>query len=245
MNTHVPPVRSSAAFAVLFAVGALACGGSSDADGSSTSATSGSGGVGGAGGAEPLPTPSAADRAFAMLTGRFDSKEQAEVDPEYYAVQLQTCVVDAPALGERVLYVEQALMTKLGAPYRQRLYVISPVAGSTTRVTSDIYDLKAPKQAVGLCDAEALASFEASDAIKQDGCTVGLEFEESAQRFVGGTDGKACKSTLNGASYVTSEVVLDENIVESWDRGYDESDSQVWGAVAGAYRFVRRTPLAP
>jgi hypothetical protein len=245
MQASYSTVLLSAALLQPLALGALACGGSSEPTGASTSATSGSGGGGGAGGAEPLPSPSAVDRAFAMLTGRFDSKEQADAYPEYFAVQLQTCVVDAPAIGERVLYVEQALMTKLGAPYRQRLYAVGADGESTTRVTSEIYDLKAPKQAVGLCKSATPPAFDASDAVLQGGCTVRLDWEEAAKQFVGGTEGKGCESKLNGASYCTSKVALSEEALESWDRGYDSSDTQVWGAVAGAYRFVRRTPLAP
>ncbi len=48
-----------------------------------------------------------------------------------------------------------------------------------------------------------------------------------------------------GASYATSEVTLDEVALESWDRGYDDTDTQVWGATQGPYVFIRRTALPP
>lgn len=213
----------------------------------SGSGATGAGGAGGFGGSDgsggETGTRAPVDEAFRMLTGRFDSKDQADTAPAYYAVQLQTCVVSAPELGERVLYVEQALMTKLGSPYRQRLFAIEGVAGTPSEVESRVYELTQPKAAVGLCSQDPSKTFTAADAIAREGCTVRLSWNAEAKAFVGGTNGKACASDLNGASYATSEVTLDAEGLESWDRGYDSSDVQVWGAVNGAYEFVRRTPI--
>lgn len=58
--------------------------------------------------------------------------------------------------------------------------------------------------------------------------------------FSGSTDGKACSNDHNGAAHATSEVTLTPTGIESWDRGYDATDAQVGGAVAGAYRFDRK-----
>lgn len=52
-------------------------------------------------------------------------------------------------------------------------------------------------------------------------------------------------STLMRASYATSEVELRANGFTSWDRGFDASGRQVWGATAGPHQFVRRTPVEP
>jgi hypothetical protein len=46
-------------------------------------------------------------------------------------------------------------------------------------------------------------------------------------------------STLRGASWESSEVVLLPGVLETWDRGFDAAGQQVWGAVKGPYRFVR------
>jgi CpeT protein len=245
--------RALLTFTFALSLAAAACGGS-DADGTTTTGSSttggsggagptssGTGGSGGAGGSGADAT--SADAAFRMLTGRFDSKDQSMTDKSYYAVQLQTCVVAAPEIGSRVLYVEQALMTKLGSPYRQRLFVIEDAAGSPGTVESHVYDLAAPKAAIGLCEKNPSASFAAADAIEQVGCTVRLTRDEASGAFVGGTEGKACASELNGASYATSKVTLHDDGMETLDQGFDASDMQVWGAVKGPYLFVRRTPL--
>ena len=51
--------------------------------------------------------------------------------------------------------------------------------------------------------------------------------------FVGSTNEKDCTSNLRGASYATSEARIEENVLTSWDRGYDENGVQVWGAITG------------
>ena len=154
-------------------------------------------------------------------------------------MQLHTCVVLAPELGQRVLYIEQALLEQVGAPYRQRLYVIE--AGPGGGVVSRVFELRDPKPSVGLCDAPAgPRRFAASDVEEREGCRV--ELVRAGDVYRGGTTGKSCTSSLAGASYATSEVSVTPGTIESWDRGFDVNDRQVWGAELGPYRFERRTP---
>ncbi|MFZ9886039.1 MAG: chromophore lyase CpcT/CpeT [Myxococcota bacterium] len=186
---------------------------------------------------EAPAAPTAADLAFEQLTGRFDSSQQAATNPAYFAVQLHTCVIEVPELGERVLYVEQAMAQSLNAPYRQRLYVVrdDETAGA---VTSAVYTLVSPERFVGLCRGDEGAALPtALDAEPRSGCDVHLN--QVDELFVGATTGKTCESTLSGASYATSEVTMSATEIRSWDRGYDASDKQVWGAVAGPYIFNR------
>lgn len=181
------------------------------------------------------------DRAAELerfLTGRFDSVAQSKSDLSYFAIQLETCKVAAPALGEHVLYVEQARMETLGAPYRQRLYVIEATAdGARSRV----FELAAAAAARGLCKDPARITFTPTMVTERAGCAVHVRWE--ADRFVGGTLGKECPSELSGATYATSEVTIDVAGMRSWDRGFDDAGVQKWGAVKGPYVFERRTPL--
>jgi len=196
-------------------------------------------------GATPPSPPAAAEPDPAQelrrrLSGRFDSSAQAAEDPEHYkAVQLHTCVVLAPELGPRVLYIEQAMLEQVHAPYRQRLYVIE--AGPGGSVVSRVFELRDPKPSVGLCDAPAgPRRFGADEVEERVGCRV--ELVRTGEAYRGGTTGKACTSSLAGASYATSEVSVTTRTIESWDRGFDARDRQVWGAQLGPYRFERRTP---
>lgn len=196
------------------------------------------------------PDDALADKLATWLEGRFDSKAQAKRDPSYFEISLAMCRVDAPELGSRALYVEQAMIGK--APYRQRLYVVETIDAESAR--SRVYELVAPKAAVGLCDRDA-RTFTGADLTTRDGCDV--EMHWAGDRFLGHTpdarwDGmrfvpdpsaRRCPSDLNGASYATSEVELREAGLASWDRGYDEQGAQKWGAEKGPYEFTRRTPL--
>lgn len=199
--------------------------------------------------AQPDAKEQLATKLATWLEGRFDSKEQAKRDRSYFEITLVMCTVDAPELGKRALYVEQAMVGK--APYRQRLYVIEPIDPTSAR--SRVFELVSPKAAVGLCDREARA-FAATDVTTRDGCDVEMHWVDT--RFVGHTpdatwdgtrfmpnpSGQRCPSDLNGAAYATSEVELRDDGLESWDRGFDEAGTQKWGAERGPYEFTRRTP---
>ena len=51
----------------------------------------------------------------------------------------------------------------------------------------------------------------------------------------------ACASDLRGAAYATSEVTITPQFVLSWDRGFDNTGKQVWGATEGPYVFLRES----
>lgn len=192
--------------------------------------------------APPAVDPALAARTvYRYLLGRFDSAAQAQTDPRYFAIQLVACPVSAPELGTQVLYVEQARLDTPMQPYRQRLYAVQPGEGGA--VVSRVFELRRPERAVGLCGRATKAEYLSEEVVERAGCSVYLTAE--GDRFVGGTRGAECPSTLMGASYATSEVTLRADGMDSWDRGYDSAMRQVWGATAGAYRFERRTPLGP
>ncbi len=184
------------------------------------------------------PTFDAVGTLEQNLVGVFDSEQQSIDDPQYFAIQLITCPVHAPELGEDVVYVEQAVMDNAEQPYRQRLYVLDGDSATETASTS-VFALVDPYAAVGLCDGE-LATFEDADVTLRAGCGVAMDWDADEQAFVGGTTDTSCESTMNGASYATAEVWIGADRIDSWDRGFDANDEQVWGAEAGPYQFLRR-----
>lgn len=174
------------------------------------------------------------------LSGTFDSSEQASEDTSYYAVQLIACPVDAPRLGATVLYIEQALADSPSEPYRQRLYVIEALPDAddgSPRVRSSIYTIDNEAEAVGLCADSETWSFKAKQAELRDGCEVDLTWDGT--EFAGETGDETCPSDLNGASWASSEVVVRDDRIISWDRGWDDAGDQIWGATAGGYIFDR------
>lgn len=184
------------------------------------------------------------------LTGRFDSKDQAARDSSYREISLDVCEVTS-AFGPRSLYVEQAVIG--AAPYRQRLYVVEAIDGNSAR--SLVYEFENPKAAVGLCGREKKPAFKAEDAVPRPGCYVEMHWVTDhfeghtpdhawdGTKFVPNPDGERCTSSLQGASYAASSVELRDDLLRSWDQGFDAQGKQVWGATKGGYEFVRRDRL--
>ena len=187
-----------------------------------------------------LEVESIAPTYFRYLQGTFDSADQAAEDANYYAIELKMCQVDAPNMGEMVLYVEHAMGDD---PYRQRIYVIEEGDEPGAQARSVIYELLYPSSWTGFCEGDALTSGAITDdyVAKLEGCDVNVEWDGSS--FAGSTFEDACISDWAGASYATSEVTLSEDRLESWDRGWDAGDNYVWGATDGPYVFIRRTDL--
>jgi hypothetical protein len=180
-------------------------------------------------------------RAARYLTGVFSSGAQARTNANYFEVRL----VVHPIWRERDdgpwLYVEQAMATALDRPYRQRIYHLVPDVAS---VVSEVYELPDPAAAVGCFKDDApLANLTPDDLLRRTGCEIVL-VPVGADEFQGSTIGDACPSALNGAHHATSQVVLRENVLESWDRGFDAAGQQVWGARDGAYVFEREGDVA-
>ena len=186
--------------------------------------------------AEEVATLELAPMLAEQLSGHFDSSEQAASNSAYYAVSLKACDVEAPEFGSEVLYVEQALLSDLNAPYRQRLYVVEQLDDDT--VQSTIYSLINEDSAIGLCDRSETVSFTSSDVTLRQGCHVTLEWNGTG--FAGATEENSCESSLNGASYATSLVETTPSVISSWDQGRNSMGEQVWGAVDGPYIFSRQ-----
>lgn len=176
---------------------------------------------------------------FSYLRGTFDSSEQAAADPTYYDITLQMCPASVPDLGEYVLYVEQSVTGS--NPYRQRLYVLSPGDPPDTSAVSSIYEFNDPDPFIGFCGTGSTEGITVDAAYLLEGCDVTVTWD--GQAFTGGTGNGTCLTDYNGATYTTSEVTLDAEKLTSWDRGYNDADEQVWGAVDGPYIFVRQTAL--
>ncbi len=170
------------------------------------------------------------------LVGRFDSSAQSHADEDYRDVTLTTCRVDAPALGDQVLYVEQAITETLAEPYRQRVYVLEPEGADG--LVSRVYALQDPAGAVGACAQDEPMTLVAEAVEEREGCAVHLTWQHGL--FVGSTRGDACSSGLRGARYATSQVVVTADRLLSWDQGWSEPGEQAWGATDGPYRFERR-----
>lgn len=179
----------------------------------------------------------------AMLVGSFSSAEQAKLDPENYRdIRLHTSRIWPERTDGAWLYVEQAAATSLEKPYRQRVYRVTaePGVGEGGRVLSEVYTLPGdPLVYAGAWrEPGKLAGLTPEELLLKDGCTMYMRPERDGS-FVGGTVGEGCASELRGAKYAVSEATITPRALRTWDRGYDASGKQVWGATAGGYEFRR------
>jgi hypothetical protein len=177
------------------------------------------------------------------LTGDFWSGEQAEDDPAYFDVRLHMARIWPKRTDGYWLYVEQAMATGEDKPYRQRVYRVHRVAADT--LASAVHTLPDEARFVGAWRSPRALDGLAPDSLDlREGCTIYITRADE-KTFRGETRGKGCASTLKGASYGTSEVVIRADEVVSWDRGFDAEGNQVWGATKGGYVFRRGIAVVP
>ena len=173
------------------------------------------------------------------LTKLYDSSEQSLYQPDYFDVTLKHCKInmtDVPASKQnnRYLLVEQSISLYQNRPYRIRLIELG--TGRYGQLTSTNYQSQDIDALKGACEEEKTFSYTNLPEAK---CTVLLK--KKGNDFVGGTPEGGCVSKHNGAEYFTSEVVIGENFIDSWDRGFSKDGTQVWGASKGPYIFKETT----
>ena len=171
------------------------------------------------------------------MTGTFDSSAQAAADSSYYDISLRMFPIWQDRAGTW-LYVEQAVSDTPDRPYRQRVYELRELGDD--RFASVVYSLNNQDDAVGKwASPDWFDQFSTDMLEERAGCTVFLT-QLGRGRYAGSTEANNCQSSLRGASYATSEVVISKDKIGSWDRGWNEAEEQVWGATEGGYIFERR-----
>jgi len=172
------------------------------------------------------------------LTGSFSSAAQAATDDEFFDIRLHMAPIWAGREDGPWLYVEQAVASAEDRPYRQRVYRLREVEPGLFE--SAVFTLPDPDAAIGAWRAsERLEGVSPVDLEPRAGCAILMRRDGAA--FVGSTLGTLCPSDLRGARYATSEVRVTLDGLVSWDRGFDATGTQVWGARTGGYVFDRVT----
>jgi CpeT protein len=175
---------------------------------------------------------------LSWMTGSFSSQEQAQMDTSFYDIRLQMVRIWPERHDGKWLYVEQAAAQSLESPYRQRVYHLTRVNDSTFK--SSTYSFNNPLRFAGDRKKDTpLSNFSPDSLMEREGCSIFLTKKEENDAFVGSTVGKNCLSTLRGTSYATSEVIITEGGLSTWDRGFNEKGEQVWGSTKGGYIFIK------
>ena len=178
-------------------------------------------------------------RVAHWMTGSFSSQAQAGANPDhFYDIRLFMQPIWQDRADGPWLYVEQAAAETLDRPYRQRVYRLSRIDEKT--VHSEVFTLPGdPLNHAGAWqDRAPLQDLSPDDLELRQGCAIVLR-QINADTYAGSTQEKHCQSSLRGAAYATSDVVVTPAQLLSWDRGFDSEDEQVWGAQAGPYAFIK------
>ena len=174
------------------------------------------------------------------MVGSYSSTAQHARDTSYLNIELEMARIWLKETDGIWLYVEQAAANKKDKPYRQRIYHLTQRDDST--FVSAVCDLDSMHLFTGAYkDIARFAALKPVDAQPLPGCALLLHWRKG--HFIGSTDGKACKNAWGKASYASSEVDIGPDGLVSWDRGYDDTGTQVWGAEKGGYEFVKRKPV--
>lgn len=179
------------------------------------------------------------DTLAAWMAGTYTSEAQASTDPDNFInVRLVMTPIWTERSDARWLYVEQARATALGEPYRQRIYQVTAAGkgfeSAVYTLPGDPLDFAGAWQDAGRFDAMTPQMLT-----EREGCEIVLVWDEAGQKFTGATVEKNCPSNLKRSAYATSIVTITATGIMSWDRGFDATDTQVWGATMGGYQFVK------
>lgn len=172
------------------------------------------------------------------MTGSFSSEEQAKSDSNYFNIELEMVQIWKDRTDGPWIYIEQAVAESKNKPYRQRVYRLKEQ--SDGKIESIVYTIPDPQRFAGDYKKDfPLVRLTPDSLTRKEGCKVVL-YRADIGYFEGSTVDKNCPSELRGASYATSEVMIDKDKLISWDRGFDENGRQVWGAEEGGYIFKKK-----
>ena len=178
------------------------------------------------------------DVLTSWMTGSFSSEGQAISDTNYFNIELEMVQIWKNRQDGPWIYVEQAVAEYKENPYRQRVYKLKQIGNA--KIESIVYTIPDPLRFAGDYKKDIPLLTLTPDSLSlREGCNVIL-LRIDENHFKGSTIDKNCNSILRGASYATSEVLIKEDRIISWDRGFDENDQQVWGAEKGGYIFIKR-----
>lgn len=187
---------------------------------------------------KPKGQGSSLEDLYQKMSGTFTSAAQAAMDSTYYDISLRMYPIWVEEKDAKWLYVEQAVTAMKKQPYRQRVYRLTENAKGVFE--SKVYEIEKPEDYIHLWEnPEKLSQLSQKNLIDREGCSVFLKASKDGT-YTGSTLADACKSTLRGASYASSTVMVSQDKIVSWDQGFNAKGEQVWGAEKGGYVFMRQ-----
>ncbi|MFP4119798.1 CpcT/CpeT family chromophore lyase [Coleofasciculus sp.] len=186
------------------------------------------------------------------MAGQFDNQQQALAEPVWY-VHLHLWQRPIPLFSEDslTLFAEQAPITNLDRPYRQRILRLYQSDQSSTGLQVQYYQIKNPDAVRGAgCHPELLQQLTREDIIGLPDCRLNVQMQQigfnNYEFTTTSASDRPCRFSYQGNNYQVSlgfEVTADE--FRSYDKGIDPSTGKTtWGALLGPFRFTKRQDFA-
>lgn len=174
--------------------------------------------------------------AYAMA-GSYSSAEQAKADSSYQECELEVQRIWHKRKDGAWLYVEEATADNKEQALRQQVYHIKQVNDSTFMM--DVLSIRNGAEFLGAyADAAKLLTLMPDSLQKLEGCS--LTLHKRGPFYVGGTQGQYCRGQSDAAAYASSEMVITNESLVTWERGWNNEGKQVWGAEVGGTVFLKR-----
>lgn len=194
-------------------------------------------------GTQPDPMAGHVQQVTSYLTGIMETSAQAKAIPGAPSVRMTTCEVKLNNTDLSVqqsqgifLYQEQALTRNLSKPYRQRFLEIIPSIDKN-RIESISFKPINPKKWIDLCKKPLSDRVISDQEIENVKCSVFLK--PVGNQYIGETQPGGCVTNFKGAVKVTNTIKLDQNGMETQDRGFDAQGKRIWGAKNRPYQYQK------
>jgi len=173
-----------------------------------------------------------------LLNGHFSSKEQAEQESGYYDISLTNISIWKNRTG---FWIYQELFNSKtpSTIYYQRILKIERLDSITIRSLSYILPNQ-KKYSNGWKDPSIFNDLNIKTLEAREGCEIYFQ-KKTSSIYQGKTNNRTCSSTnlMKNVDYITSSIILSQDRISSWDRGYDNNGKQVWGKIQGPYKYKR------
>jgi hypothetical protein len=175
------------------------------------------------------------------LIGEFDNIEQSKEEPTWYVpLRLWHRLLPYPIQGKLAIFAEQANVTSLERPYRQRILVIEEQVDGALAV--QFWAFKNPTRFRGAgANPDLLKDALESELDLLPQCWLNIEQVGDRLKAEPRKGDRCCFTYEDKLRQVVLGFEASQTAFLSYDRGVDpETGQSLWGAMMGPYRHQKR-----
>lgn len=170
------------------------------------------------------------------ISGTFSSEAQSKIELGYNDLTLVNISIwkDKPGYW---LYSENFLSKQYSNVILQRIINIERIDSTTIKTTQ--YNINKPDAYKNAWkDVKLFDNLDVNELTQKTGCEI-FYIKKTSTIYQGQSKPKTCLSKLDNVSFIMTNIVLSEDKISVWVKGYNESGKQIWGKIKGPYQYVR------